>query len=223
MQDEILKGYLRDFSDQNGLETRTEPEQFERFVNYWIISKQYPRDFDFEGLSVGGGADSALDGVAIIVNGDIVQEPEEIDFFLTRNGSLSVSFSFVQSKTSSKFSGAQILNFLAGIKNFFSEKSSIPENEEVNRLRTIKQNIYAGQRTVAIKSFGQRRLDAANEEYAAAELIALESPDTKQAVLVTTSSVEALRRAYPNYFLDTRQFLSALARIERLSAGSAVA
>lgn len=142
MHDEILKGYLRDFSEQNALESRSEPEQFERFVNYCVISKQYPREFDFEDISVGGGADAAIDGVAIIVNGNIVQEPEEIDFFLNRNGSLSVSFSFIQSKTSAKFSGSQILNFLAGIRNFFSDKSAIPENEDVQKLRSIKQSVY---------------------------------------------------------------------------------
>lgn len=142
MRDEILKSYVRDFSEHNALESRPEPEQFERFVNFCVISKQYPRDFDFEDLSIGGGADSAIDGVAIIVNGNIVQEPEEIDFFLARNGSLSVSFSFIQSKTSAKFSGAQILNFLAGIRNFFGDKSAIPENEDVQKLRVIKERIY---------------------------------------------------------------------------------
>lgn len=142
MHDEILKGYLRDFSEQNTLEDKPEPEQFERFVNYCVISKQYPREFDFEDLSVGGGADTAMDGVAIIVNGNIVQEPEEIDYFLNRNGSLSVSFSFIQSKTSAKFNGGQILNFLAGIKNFFSDNSAIPENEDIQKLRSIKQRIY---------------------------------------------------------------------------------
>lgn len=50
MHDEILKGYMRDFSEQNAIETRSEPEQFERFVNYCVISKQYPREFDFEDL-----------------------------------------------------------------------------------------------------------------------------------------------------------------------------
>jgi hypothetical protein len=142
MNDEILKSYVRDFSEQNSLGSKSEPEQFERFVNYCIISKQYPREFDAEDLSIGGGGDSAIDGVAVIVNGNIVQEPEEIEFFLSRNGSLSVSFSFVQSKTSAKFSGAQIVNFLAGIRNFFSEQSSIPENDDVKRLRSIKQTIY---------------------------------------------------------------------------------
>ncbi|MFA6062001.1 MAG: AIPR family protein [Gallionella sp.] len=142
MHDEILKGHLRDFSEQNALEDMSEPEQFERFVNYCVISKQYPREFNFEDISVGGGADTAIDGVAIIVNGNIVKEPEEIEFFVSRNGSLNVSFSFIQSKTSAKFNGSQILNFLAGIRNFFLDKSAIPENEDIQKLRTIKQCIY---------------------------------------------------------------------------------
>lgn len=142
LHDEILKSYVRDFGEQNALEAKSDSEQFERFVNFCIISKQYPRDFDFENLSIGGGADSGIDGVAIIVNGTIVQEPEEIDFFLSRNGSLNASFSFIQSKMSSKFNGGQILNFLAGIKNFFNEKTAIPENEDVQKLRSIKERIY---------------------------------------------------------------------------------
>ncbi|WP_323944949.1 AIPR family protein [Aeromonas hydrophila] len=142
MQDEILKSYVKDFSDQNSLNELPEPDQFERFVNFSVISKQYPRDFDYEDLSIGGGADSAIDGVAIIVNGNIIQKPEEIEFFLNKNGSLSVSFSFIQSKTSPKFNGAQIVNFLAGIRNFFADVSAIPENEDVQALRLIKDNIY---------------------------------------------------------------------------------
>ncbi len=142
MHDEILKSYVRDFSEQNSLGDLGESEQFERLANFCVISKQYPRDFDFECLSVGGGADTAIDGVALIVNGNIVQEPEEIEFFIKRNGSLNVSFSFIQSKTSAKFNGAQIVNFLAGIRNFFSDKSLVPENDDISRLRSIKESIY---------------------------------------------------------------------------------
>lgn len=142
MHDEILKSYVRDFAEQNSIESKTEAEQFERFVNFCVISKKYPRDFNFEDLSIGGGADSAIDGIAMIVNGNIVQSAEEIDFFLDRNGSLDVSFSFIQSKTSAKFNGAQILNFLAGIRNFFGEESAIPENDDLVELRAIKKRIY---------------------------------------------------------------------------------
>jgi len=75
------------------------------------------------------------------------------------------------------------------------------------------------ERTVTVSSFGKRRLDEANAAYAEAERKAVDRPDM-QTVLVATSSIEALRRAYPNYFLDTKQFLLALSRIERLHAKS---
>ena len=73
----------------------------------------------------------------------------------------------------------------------------------------------AKERTVAVASFGKRRLDEANAAYAAAELRAQQA-DGQQVVLVATDSIESLRRAYPNYFLDTKQFLNAIRRIERL-------
>lgn len=75
----------------------------------------------------------------------------------------------------------------------------------------------AVERTVSVSSFGKQRLEEANAAYAEAERIAAEHPDM-QTVLVATSSIEALRRAFPNYFLDTKQFLNALARIEKLNA-----
>lgn len=73
------------------------------------------------------------------------------------------------------------------------------------------------QRTVTIDSFGRNRLDDANIAYARAEQAALQAGD-RQVVLVKTNSIESLRRAYPNYFLDTRQFLHALSRVRRAAA-----
>jgi putative GTP pyrophosphokinase len=75
----------------------------------------------------------------------------------------------------------------------------------------------AVERTVSITSFGRKRLEEANAAYADAEKKAAEHVDM-QTVLVTTSSVDSLRRAFPNYFLDTKQFLLALQKIDRLSA-----
>ena len=75
----------------------------------------------------------------------------------------------------------------------------------------------AVEKTVSVSSFGKQRLEEANAAYASAEIVAAEHPDM-QTVLVATSSVEALRRAFPNYFLDTKQFLNALARIDKLNA-----
>ncbi|MCK4133226.1 RelA/SpoT domain-containing protein [Ralstonia nicotianae] len=77
--------------------------------------------------------------------------------------------------------------------------------------------LNSAKRTVAIESFGRKRLDDANEAYARMEKDAMELEDL-QIVLVATNSIDSLRRAYPNYFLDTRQFLNALSRIRKAVA-----
>jgi len=79
--------------------------------------------------------------------------------------------------------------------------------------------LNAQEKTVEIKSFGKRRLEDANREYEEAEKLAA-IDNNVQAVLVATDSIDALKRAYPNYFLDTRQFTLALSRIQK-SAESA--
>lgn len=71
-------------------------------------------------------------------------------------------------------------------------------------------------KTVQIRSFGQKRLEEANAAYSMAEQQS-ESDSNIQAVLVATNSIDALKRAYPNYFLDTRQFSNALTKIEKLA------
>ena len=71
------------------------------------------------------------------------------------------------------------------------------------------------ERNVTIESFGQLRLEEANAAYARAEEQAANSNEAVQPVLVTTSSVKALRRAFPNYFLDTRAFTAGLSKLEK--------
>lgn len=74
--------------------------------------------------------------------------------------------------------------------------------------------LNAETKTVSIKSFSQRRLEDASAEYAETESISSENKNI-QAVLVATNSIDALKKAYPNYFLDTRQFTFALKKIQR--------
>jgi hypothetical protein len=63
--------------------------------------------------------------------------------------------------------------------------------------------------SVDITGFGSADLTKASDEYLKAEkLIANEAG--AQAVLVFGDSVKALRKAYPNYFLDTRAFIEAV-------------
>jgi len=72
----------------------------------------------------------------------------------------------------------------------------------------------AKDKNVTITSYGQKRIEQANIDYSAIENSIQNDPD-KQVVLVATNSINALRKAYPNYFLDTKEFINALRRVEK--------
>lgn len=60
-----------------------------------------------------------------------------------------------------------------------------------------------------VRSFKKNQAEAASEAYLDAEKH-IEPASPQQVVLVSVNSVAALRRAYPNYFLDSRNFIDLL-------------
>ena len=62
---------------------------------------------------------------------------------------------------------------------------------------------------VSVTRFAKREVERANEEYLKAEK-ALAGEPGAQAVLVSVEDIEALKRAYPSYFLDTGRFIDAV-------------
>lgn len=77
----------------------------------------------------------------------------------------------------------------------------------------VQLNVLGEEKTVRITPFARDQLERANAAYAKIEKGAAETGT--QVVLVSAGSIESLRRAYPNYFLDTHEFLRNLSRVER--------
>lgn len=75
-------------------------------------------------------------------------------------------------------------------------------------------------RTVSIKNYGRRRLAEASREYTRQEY-RIRGGEPIQVVLVSAGPIDALRRAYPNFFLDTREFIKQLARMQKLAKSDA--
>ncbi|MEH1772097.1 AIPR family protein [Nostoc sp.] len=141
--DRITLGLLNAFRQEQSLpENLAQSDIFEHFVNYCIVYKEYNDSFVLEDIHVGGGADKALDGIAIIVNGSLVNSKEELEDLEKRNKYLDVEFILIQSKTSSSFDAGDIAKFLLGSKDFFSENSGLPENEQVRDKSEIMELIY---------------------------------------------------------------------------------
>ncbi len=70
-------------------------------------------------------------------------------------------------------------------------------------------------RRVSLKGFKPAESEEANKEYTQSEQESLFST-TAQRVLVSVSDVEQLKKAYPNYFLDTTEFV---ARVRDITSG----
>jgi hypothetical protein len=142
--DRITEAYLNDFQQEYNYPASIEKSKlFEYFVNHCIVSRLYSERFDIEDISVGGGGDMAFDGIAIIVNDNLVFSKEEIDDLKNKLHRLDVNFVFIQSKTSNKFDSAEIGNFIFGVESFFEFNLPQYTNEDVKELNELTKYIYA--------------------------------------------------------------------------------
>ena len=140
--DRITTSYVETFRLEQSLPKGEESTTFEHFANYCILSDSYDDEFNIADVHTGGGNDLTLDGTAIIVNGVLVTEVEEIEELLKLNGVLDVRFIFIQAKTASSFSGDEIGAFGEGVLGFFAEQPTLPISERVIYLRELMAWIY---------------------------------------------------------------------------------
>ena len=71
-------------------------------------------------------------------------------------------------------------------------------------------------RSVSIQPYPLAQLEQATSDYAAVEVRAT-AGEAIEAVLVSAGPVDALRKAYPNYFLDTQVFVTHIRNVIRLA------
>lgn len=74
-------------------------------------------------------------------------------------------------------------------------------------------------RTVAIRPYPIARLEQANLDYAAIEK-RTKAGEKIEAVLVSAGPIDALKKAYPNYFLDTQAFVFQIEKVIQRASGN---
>lgn len=141
--DRITKTLLNDFLKTQEIVNKDESSNFEKFVNYSILSNEYNKSFDIDSISIGSGNDTGIDGLAIIVNGHLIEELNEIDGLLAQNSYLDVKYIFIQSKTSSNIDTSEMHQFYNGVYDFFSEEHKLIRNEDITKLSEISDYIFS--------------------------------------------------------------------------------
>jgi len=137
--DRITKKLLHDFLEAQEMNAGDEASDFELFCNYSVLANEYNKTFDVKAVTVGAGADTGIDGIAIIVNGHLVEDTDEIDSLLDANGYLEVTYLFVQSKTSSNFDTKEMHAFYFGVSDFFAEEPKLARNDDIKKYAEISE------------------------------------------------------------------------------------
>ena len=141
--DRITKSYVTSFREEQSLPAEIDPAKlFEHFVNYCVISDAHDEEFDIVSVHTGGGNDLGIDGVAILVNGILVEAVQDAEDLLELNKRLEVRFVFVQSKSASSFTGSEMSDFANGVSEFFAETPAFPTNERIDQMRAVMSWIY---------------------------------------------------------------------------------
>lgn len=141
--DLVTQSLLTSFSQEESLPADLdEAILFEHFVNFAAVSNEYGDEFDVEDIHTGGGDDLGIDGLAVLVNGTLVSNKDEVDDLAVANKYLEVDLIFCQAKSGGNFNGSEISNLFFGVKDFFSTKPALPRNKEVFEKELLVKEIY---------------------------------------------------------------------------------
>lgn len=135
--DKITKSLLDTFSNQNEIESLSESTKFEHFSNFSIISKLFRGSFELDDIHSGAGGDCGIDGLAIIVNGRIIIDEDELRDVVETTSHLDADITFIQTKTSSSFDGSTIGSFIHGVKDFLSDNPQLVQNEKIRKMKEV--------------------------------------------------------------------------------------
>jgi len=87
------------------------------------------------------------------------------------------------------------------------------ESKQLTNTHYYLVEVNHAQRTLSVTGFKQSESDKATAKYLEVERKIKDSSPNSDAVLVSVDSMNSLRQAYPNYFLDTGVFLKVLQEI----------
>lgn len=143
--DKILKGIVSDFQRKYSLQG-SESRIFEHVVNYISVAKFHPEAFndagDFESISIDRKGLFGIDGIAFIVNGNLVTSKEDISDY-AKSKYLDVVILVMQAKTEEKCDTGDLLKTITATKSFLGDHSLlIDASPELNNAYEIYTEIF---------------------------------------------------------------------------------
>ncbi|WP_323992561.1 AIPR family protein [Nguyenibacter sp. L1] len=125
------------FVKSHGLEAEEEAIQFEKFVNFSVMSAETPSSFELDDVTTGKG-DDGIDGVAIIIDEEIIASPEDaMKSFSSARRNHDVKVVFTQAKRSESFDLGDFLKFKEAVLRFISQDTYASVDDVLTNARQI--------------------------------------------------------------------------------------
>lgn len=140
--DRITKSLLDEFVRDNAIQNLPEETAFEHFAGSLATQAHHADSVSSDDISVGAGGDCGIDCIAVLANGSLVTEPEEVQDLADTNGYLDVSFVFTQAERSAGFESAKIGQFAFGVRDFFSDRPQLVQNERIQHYGRIAKEVF---------------------------------------------------------------------------------
>lgn len=133
----IVKAHLNSFVSGRGLEGEDEASQFEKFVNYAVISNNCSSEFDLDDVTTGNG-DDGIDGVAIIIDEEVeVSDEDAVKTFSSSRRNHDVTIVCVQAKRSDGFDLGDFLKFKESIIRLATQEPYLSTDDTMIAARGI--------------------------------------------------------------------------------------
>lgn len=150
----VIKAQISDYVQSTALKNESESNQFEVYSIFSVVNGFMGESIDAYDVHL-KGSEFGVDGIAIIVQGEIVKNRQEAEEKLDSIRNPTVDFVFFQSKTSTSYDYGDLSKFFDAIEGFFSGDLA-SESDQIADLVDAMRAIYergVGRRNPSLNAF----------------------------------------------------------------------
>ncbi|RWL43525.1 MAG: hypothetical protein EOR60_20715 [Mesorhizobium sp.] len=136
----VIRAQLREFAKANSITAYTQEKQFEIYSIFSILNGLLGESVDAYNVHLEGD-EFGVDGIAVVIQGESVNNRQEAEEKLASINNPSIEFIFVQAKTSTSYDYGDISKFFDAVTGFFDE-SLKGESDAIDDLIGAMDAIY---------------------------------------------------------------------------------
>lgn len=141
--DIVIQGLLKQFCRDHDLVGLPEPEAFEAFAGFCVLSGFYENEFDPDAFRTGGGNDLGIDAFGVLVNGQLLRDSAEVRDAVEQAARLDVRVVVVQAKTSAGFETKVVSDLADNLCQLVGPGDLLyPASPDVEDLRDCLRAVY---------------------------------------------------------------------------------